>query len=79
MNDLALLLSGRRRGFAVGGLLALLLLEAVDGRVRLVEVAGNQTIHGGNGVAQGAVHEANRLSALKSLGEQKFGNANSDR
>ncbi len=47
--------------------------------VRLVEVAGNQIVYGGNGIAKGAVHEANRLSALKTLGDMKFGNTNSDR
>jgi urease subunit gamma/beta len=46
--------------------------------VRLVEIAGRQSIDGGNGLAPGALHENNRLSALKALDGQKFGNAGND-
>ena len=46
--------------------------------VRLVEIAGQQIIQGGNGLAPGAFHENNRLSALKALDAQKFGNAGND-
>ena len=46
--------------------------------VRLVEIAGNQTVRGGNGIASGALHDENRLSALKTIRELRFGNTNSD-
>ncbi|MEI6232428.1 MAG: urease subunit beta [Planctomycetota bacterium] len=46
--------------------------------VRLVEIAGHQTIQGGNGLAVGELNEANRLLALKALDAQRFGNATTE-
>ncbi len=43
--------------------------------VRLVEIAGQRILNGGNGLASGALNDDGRLAALKAIDAQKFGNA----
>ena len=43
--------------------------------VRLVEIAGNKRVRGGNGLASGVLDEANKQIALLALDKLKFGNA----